>query len=162
MQNVPISKKILTIALMALTTTGSVACGKTDVASSTSSASSGDQATGVDDSEAQPAESTLPADVPFYLGKRNADAASLAPGYWRWNSVDSTSTHEQIVANVKQAAQDTGWEITSDQKQSENTYQMVLSKNGNDVVVTINPEGDSHRVSYEYLSEAFIKANKKG
>ena len=161
MKHVPTSKTILMIALIALATPGLVACGKTDVASSPSSATSEGQATDDNDSETQAAESGLPADVPFYLGQRNDNAPSLAPGYWRWDSEDSTSTHEQVVTNVKQAAQDTGWEITSDQKQSENTYQMVLSKNGNDVVVTINPEGDSYRVFYEYLSEAFIKAHKK-
>ncbi len=161
MKRVPTNKTILTIALMALATTGLVACGKTDVASSPSSATSEDSDTADNDTDTQVAQSGLPADVPFYLGQRNDDASSLAPGYWRWNSQDSTSTHDQIITNVKQAAKDTGWDMTSEDKQSENTYLMVYSKNGNEVVVTINPEGDSHRVFYEYLSEAFIKANKK-
>ena len=75
--------------------------------------------------------------------------------------MDDSSSHEQIIANVTQAGHDKGWEITTDDKQSENTYLLVLSKNGNQVVVTIQPEGDRHRVSYEYLSEAFIKANTR-
>lgn len=161
MKDVPTTKTLLTITAMVMATAGLVACGNTDADKPQDSATT-DQATFADDaSEAQAAESGLPADVPFYLGERNEYASSLAPGYWRWNSEDSTSSHEQIIANVKQAAQEKGWEITSDQKQSENTYQMVFSKDGNDVVVTINPEGDSHRVFYEYLSKAFIAANRK-
>lgn len=161
MKDVPTTKTLLTIAAMAMATAGLVACGNSDVDKSPDSAPTDQSALSDDASEAQVVESGLPADVPFYLGERNDDAASLSPGYWRWNSEDSTSSHEQIITNVKQAAQEKGWEMASEQKQSENTYQMVFSKDGNEVVVTINPEGDSHRVSYEYLSETFLKANRK-
>ena len=161
MNDFPATKTLLTIAAMALATSGLVACGNSDADKSPNSATADALALPDSSGEAQADQSGLPADVPFYLGQRNEDAASLAPGYWRWNSVDSTSSHEQIITNVKQAAQDNGWEVASEQKQSANTYLMVLSKDGNEVVVTINPEGDSHRVFYEYLSEAFIKANKK-
>ncbi len=131
------------------------------VANSTESICSEEPASADDDSQIKVASSALPADAPFYLGQRNDNASSLAPGYWRWNSPDSTSTHEQIITNAKQSAQDTGWEMTSEHKQSATTYQMDFSKNRNDVVFTVNPEGDS-RFPCEYLSETFITANKTG
>ncbi|MGV8958769.1 MAG: hypothetical protein ACOH1V_00010 [Stenotrophomonas sp.] len=153
------TKPLLTIVVMALATAALVACGNGATDRVPDATMANPSAVADDASAARQTASGLPADVPFYLGQRTEDAASLAPGYWRWNSMDDRSSHEQIIANVKQAAQDQGWEITTDQKQSKNTYLMVLSKTGNQVVVTIQPEGDSHRVSYEYLSEAFIKAN---
>ena len=162
MRHLPTIKTLLMIAAMALATAGLVACGNTDADKLPDPVTADELALPDSSGEAQVDQSGLPADVPFYLGQRNEDAASLAPGYWRWNSVDSTSSHAQIITNVKQAAQDNGWEVTSEQKQSASTYLMVLSKDGNEVVVTINPEGDTHRVFYEYLSEAFIEVQKKG
>ena len=161
MQDVPTTKTLLRIAVIALASAGLVACGNGDADKLPDSATANQQAVSDDASDTQVADSGLPADVPFYLGKRNDNAPSLAPGYWRWNSEDATSSHDQIVENVKKAAKDQGWEVTHDEAQSENTYLMILAKVGNEVVVTIQPEGDTHRVSYEYLSEAFIKANSK-
>ncbi len=161
MKDLQSTKALLRIAVMALATAGLVACGNGEGDKVPDSATANASAVADDDSSAQLSDSGLPADVPFYLGERSDNSPSLAPGYWRWNSMDETSSHEQIIANVKQAAQDKGWEVTTDDKQSENTYLIVLSKDGNQVVVTIQPEGDRRRVSYEYLSEAFIKANTR-
>ncbi len=159
MKDLHTTKTLLTIAAMALATAGLVACGNGAGDKVPGSTTANPSALADDDSADQLSDSGLPTDVPFYLGERADNASGLAPGYWRWNSMDDTSSHEQIIANVKQAAQDQGWEITTDQKQSENTYLIISSKNGNQVVVTIQPEGETHRVSYEYLSEAFMKAN---
>ena len=161
MKDLQSTTTLLKIAAMTLAMAGLVACGKGEGDKISDSAMANQSADSEDASSAQLPDSGLPTDVPFYLGERAENASSLAPGYWRWNSMDDTSSHEQIIANVKQGAQDKGWEITTDDKQSENTYLLVLSKNGNQVVVTIQPEGDRHRVSYEYLSEAFIKANTR-
>ena len=95
MRHLPTIKTLLTIAAMALATAGLVACGNTDADKSPDSVTADELALPDSSGEAQVDQSGLPADVPFYLGKRNEDAAWLL-------ALELSRQHQQSCADHHQ------------------------------------------------------------
>ncbi len=103
----------------------------------------------------------LSKDLPLYPGVEHRPVFMGFKGYYRWNIEAPTSDRTKIIETIRQGATN-GWKITGDQKQSENIHLLQLSKEGQNVVVTVSNDGvDTRSVYYEFMTDEFKESASK-